>query len=137
MAEGVDQTSETPAPRSRHVQRVLLAILLVVLVALISPHAADRALARQVVGDGFHEVFVQADLATCEARDPKGLYAAARAGRLSSFTGVDAPYDVPDAPDLVVPTGAASVGLSAETLAAFVAGLVALPGLAPRPIGVD
>ena len=133
----------SPADRRENVRRAAVVARLladagqVVLVALISPHAADRALARQVVGEGFQEVFVQADPATCEARDPKGLYAAARAGKLSGFTGVDAPYDLPETPDLVIPTGAAPVGLSAETLAAFVAGLVALPGLAPRPVGVD
>ncbi|MBC7798985.1 MAG: adenylyl-sulfate kinase, partial [Gemmatimonadaceae bacterium] len=121
--------------RAAVVARLLADAGQVVLVALISPQAADRALARQVVGDGFREVFVQADLATCEARDPKGLYAAARAGHLQGFTGVDAPYDVPDAPDLRVPTGAVPVGASAKVLADFVVAAVALPGLAPRPTG--
>ena len=107
------------------------------LVALISPGADDRAMARQAVQEGFREIYVEADRAVCEARDPKGLYAAARAGRLSGFTGVDAPYEPPAAPDLVIGTATASVGSSAERLAAFVTEAVALPGLVPRTGGGD
>jgi bifunctional enzyme CysN/CysC len=107
---------------------------LVVLVALISPLTEDRALARGVVGEDFHEVFVDAGRDVCEARDPKGLYAAARAGRLSGFTGVDAPYDRPVAPDLVVRTDAVPVGPASEQLAAFVMAVAALPGLEPRSL---
>ncbi len=123
--------------RAAVVARLLADSGQVVLVALISPRADDRAMARQVVAEGFHEVYVEADRAVCEARDPKGLYAAARAGRLSGFTGVDAPYEPPHAPDLVISTAAATVGSSAERLAAFVADFAALPGLVPRANGAD
>jgi bifunctional enzyme CysN/CysC len=114
--------------RAAVVARIMADAGMVVLVALISPHAEDRALARQTIGDMFHEVYIRADRATCEARDPKGLYAAARAGRLADFTGVDAPYEVPEEPDLVVDTTTARIAAGAERLAAFVEGRIAVPG---------
>ena len=62
-------------------------------------------MARDAVGDGdFLEVFVDADLATCESRDPKGLYKKARAGEIEEFTGVSAPYEPPEDPALVLDT---------------------------------
>jgi bifunctional enzyme CysN/CysC len=76
----------------------------ITLISLVSPSAADRARAREIVGEAFHEVYVAASLATCEARDPKHLYKRARAGEIPGFTGVGAPYDVPAAPDLVLNT---------------------------------
>ncbi|HYW52330.1 MAG TPA: adenylyl-sulfate kinase [Dongiaceae bacterium] len=76
----------------------------VALISLVSPSAADRARAKAIVGGAFREAYVAASLATCEARDPKHLYARARAGEIRDFTGVDAPYDVPEKPDLVLDT---------------------------------
>jgi len=78
---------------------------IVTLTAFVSPYRADRAAVRQTVeqsgqpGD-FVEVFVDAPLEVCEARDPKGLYKKARAGELKNFTGIDAPYEAPISPDL-------------------------------------
>ena len=72
-------------------------------VALVSPSAADRAWARQLheeAGLDFVEAWVDTPLEECERRDPHGLYARARAGTLSGFTGVDAPYEEPDHPDV-------------------------------------
>lgn len=77
---------------------------LIVLAAFISPRAADRAKARAAAPGKFHEVYVRADLDTCESRDPKGLYKKARAGLISDFTGIGSPYDPPQAPDLVLDT---------------------------------
>jgi adenylylsulfate kinase-like enzyme len=69
---------------------------LIVLVALVSPSAADRELARSIVGaEAFTLVYVNTPLATCERRDPKGLYRRARLGELPGFTGVSAPYETP------------------------------------------
>lgn len=76
----------------------------IVLVAAVSPSAAARARVREIVGSRFFEVHVSAPLELCEARDPKGLYAKARAGEIRGFTGIDAPYDVPAAPELVIET---------------------------------
>jgi bifunctional enzyme CysN/CysC len=112
--------------RAAAVARLIAEAGLVVLAALISPRASQRALARRTVGEGFHEVHVHADLAVCEGRDPKGLYAAARAGKLPGFTGVDAPYEAPDAADLVLDTGAATAAESAERLAAYIERAVGL-----------
>jgi bifunctional enzyme CysN/CysC len=76
----------------------------IALISLVSPAAADRARAREIVGGAFHEVYVDASLATCEARDPKNLYKRARAGEIAGFTGVGAPYDAPQSPELVLNT---------------------------------
>ncbi len=84
---------------------------LVVVASSISPYAKDRALARELhaaAGLGFVEVFVDARLETCEARDSRGLYARARGGEIAGFTGVDSPYEPPRSPDLVVDTEALS-----------------------------
>ncbi len=87
--------------RVAEVARLMADAGLIVLVCLISPFARERALAREIAGPHpFFEVFVDAPLAVAESRDPKGLYAKARAGALRNFTGIDAPYEAPVAPDL-------------------------------------
>lgn len=110
--------------RAAEVARLLRDAGQVVIVALISPLRSDRDLARQIIGDGFEEVFVDADLGTCEQRDPKGLYAAARAGKISGFTGIDAPYEAPAAPALRLVTGKDSVEAATKTLVTFVEDIV-------------
>ena len=81
-----------------------------VLTAFISPYRKDRDNARLVIGDeDFVEVFVSADLSVCESRDPKGLYKKARAGEIKGFTGIDAPYEAPENPELVVHTDKHSI----------------------------
>ncbi len=74
----------------------------IALVALISPYREDRARAREICGADFVEVFVSTALEVCEKRDPKGLYAKARAGSLPGLTGVGAPYEPPPSADVVV-----------------------------------
>lgn len=77
----------------------------VAIVALISPYAEDRRRARALhdeIGLPFFEVWVHTPLSVCEQRDPKGLYAQARSGRLDGLTGLDAPYETPLSPDLRV-----------------------------------
>lgn len=106
--------------RAAEVARILRDAGEIVLVALISPLQSDRALARQVIGDGFAEVFVDADLTTCEQRDPKGLYAAARSGKITGFTGIDAPYEAPQSPALHLKTSSGTAESVVKTLAAFV-----------------
>jgi adenylyl-sulfate kinase len=91
--------------RAAHAARLLADAGAVTLVSLVSPYAADRELARELhEADDipFLEVYVATPLDVCESRDPKGLYARARAGELSGFTGVDDPYEAPEAPDLVL-----------------------------------
>ena len=78
---------------------------LIVLVALISPYRAERRLARELIGEGaFVEVCVDTPLADAESRDRKGLYSKARRGELPNFTGIDDPYEEPEAPDVHIRT---------------------------------
>lgn len=73
------------------------------LTAFISPYRADRDKVRGILGAGeFIEIYVNASLATCEKRDPKGLYKKARAGEIKGFTGIDDPYEEPQKPELVL-----------------------------------
>lgn len=73
--------------------------------AFISPYRADRDLVRGVMKPGdFIEVYVHCDLNECERRDPKGLYKKARAGQIPEFTGISAPYEAPEKPELTVNT---------------------------------
>ena len=77
----------------------------IILTAFISPYREDRDIAREIIGNkDFIEVFISADLSVCEERDPKGLYKKARAGEIKGFTGIDAPYEEPINPELVVET---------------------------------
>ncbi|MED3662372.1 adenylyl-sulfate kinase [Ureibacillus sp. FSL K6-8385] len=75
----------------------------IVLTAFISPYKEDRALVRSLVEDGeFIEVYVQCSIEECERRDPKGLYKKARNNEIPNFTGISAPYEAPDNPEIVV-----------------------------------
>jgi adenylylsulfate kinase len=96
---------------------------LVVVTAFISPYRSDRRRAREIAlegGSDFVEVFVDAPLAVCEQRDPKQLYKRARAGEIKEFTGISAPYEAPEDPEIVTHTADAtleeSVGRILEVL---------------------
>ena len=113
----------SPTDRHEQIRRVGEVVRLfadagvIVIVALISPYAADRAAARACAVDlTFLEVFVDASMSHCEARDTKGLYRQARNGTIGNLTGLGSPYEVPTAPDLRLSTGEQSV---AESLAAL------------------
>lgn len=110
--------------RTAEVAKLMAQSGLVVLVALISPRLAMRAMARRIIGDLFHEIYVAADPATCEARDPKGLYARARAGEIREFTGIDGSYEAPTRPDLTIDTSRLSIGEASEALVGFVKGRI-------------
>src|SRR5829696_5765737 len=91
--------------RVAHVARLMADSGMVAIASLVSPTRHDRALARELhkaAGLKFLEVYVNTPLEVCEARDPKGLYARARAGKLLEFTGVSAPYEVPEHPDVQI-----------------------------------
>ncbi len=78
---------------------------LIVLVSFISPFRSERRMARELMGEGeFVEVFVDTPIEVCMTRDPKGLYQKAKAGTIKNFTGIDSPYEAPDAADIVVRT---------------------------------
>lgn len=76
----------------------------VVLAAFISPYREDRRMIREIVGDDFFEIFVKCPVDICEQRDPKGHYTKAKQGVIKNFTGVSAPYEEPEDPDLVLDT---------------------------------
>ena len=106
--------------RVAEVAKLMVASGLVVIVAFISPFRAERDAARALFEDGeFVEVFVDAPLAVAEARDPKGLYAKARAGELEGLTGVDAPYEPPDACELRLDTAVLSASEAADAVLAY------------------
>jgi bifunctional enzyme CysN/CysC len=107
--------------RTAHVARLLAECGAIALVSLVSPYAADRELAAALHATDelpFFEVFVSTPLERCEARDPKGLYARARAGELSGLTGVGAPYEPPTQPDIVLGASGEDVDAAVECVLA-------------------
>ncbi|MBM3457579.1 MAG: adenylyl-sulfate kinase [Armatimonadetes bacterium] len=97
--------------------------------AFISPYRADRDQARSIQGEGdFIEVYVQASLDTCESRDTKGLYAKARAGQIREFTGISAPYEEPEKPELVVNTDNQTVEESLAVILSYLVEKGYVPG---------
>ncbi|MES2025222.1 MAG: adenylyl-sulfate kinase [Pseudomonadota bacterium] len=98
---------------------------LICIAAFISPYRADRARARECCRQTFHEIHVAADLATCETRDPKGLYKEARAGKIQEFTGISAPYEAPQQAQYIVDSANETLAISVEKLTAYV--LASLP----------
>lgn len=117
----------SPEDRAENIRRVgeVAALFadagLICITAFISPYRVDRELARQAAKrTSFHEVHVAADLATCEARDPKCLYRKARAGELRDFTGIDAPYELPVLPELFIDTAHHKIEASLDILVQYV-----------------
>lgn len=120
----------SPADRIENIRRVgevarlMAGSGLVTITAFISPYRTDRRRAREIARAGgceFVEVFVDASLAVCERRDPKSLYKKARAGEIKEFTGIDAPYERPEAPEIVVCTDRQP---AAESVAAILESLL-------------
>ena len=115
-----------PADRTENIRRIgevakLFADACVITItAFISPYRKDRDAVREIMDDGeYIETFVDTPLALCEERDPKGLYQKARAGIIKGFTGIDAPYEAPEAPELVLKTADADVDACAEQVIAY------------------
>jgi bifunctional enzyme CysN/CysC len=111
-AENIRRVGETAALFQR---AGMLAIT-----SFISPYRSDRDRARAAAGDGFHEIYVKADVETCKQRDPKGLYKKAIAGEIKEFTGISAPYEEPDSPNLVIDTAETPLEECLETLVNYV-----------------
>ena len=89
--------------RVAEVAKLMVDAGLVVIVSMISPFRSERRMARDLVSEGeFVEIFVDTPLAVCESRDPKGLYKRARAAELINFTGIDSPYEPPEAAEIVL-----------------------------------
>ncbi|HTV50738.1 MAG TPA: sulfate adenylyltransferase subunit CysN [Steroidobacteraceae bacterium] len=109
--------------RVGEVARLFVDAGLIVLCSFISPFRAERRMVRELVREGeFIEIFVDTALEECMRRDPKGLYARARAGLIKNFTGIDSPYEVPERPEMLLATGDRS---AAELAARIIAELKA------------
>ncbi len=103
--------------RTSYVAKMLAEAGFIVFVALISPYRSDRDFARRVCDDVvFLETFCSCPINTCEQRDPKGLYARARAGKIRNFTGISAPYEDPAEPEVLLETDKISKGSCVELL---------------------
>ncbi|TVP84734.1 MAG: adenylyl-sulfate kinase [Alkalicoccus sp.] len=103
--------------RIGEVGRLMTDAGLLTLTAFISPYREDRDSVRELLEKGeFIEVYVKCGLAACEKRDPKGLYKKARAGEIKGFTGIDAPYEEPEHPELTVETDTQSLEESVEQI---------------------
>lgn len=116
----------SPAAREENIRRIGEVAKLfrengtIVLTAFISPYKKDREIARQLLADGaFLEIYVECSVEECINRDPKGLYQKAIEGKIPEFTGISAPYEVPDAPELVVNTKELSLEESVEKVLGF------------------
>jgi bifunctional enzyme CysN/CysC len=106
--------------RAGEVAKLLVDAGLIVLCAFISPFRAERRAIRETLAEGeFIEVFVNTPIEVCERRDPKGLYAKARAGIIANFTGIDSPYETPDAPEISLLTTQFSPQQLADKMIAF------------------
>jgi adenylylsulfate kinase len=114
------QDREENIRRVGGVARLMCDAGLVTLTAFVSPYRADRDAVRASLDAGdFLEVFVDAPLEVCEARDPKGLYKKAREGQIKDFTGVNAPYEVPLTPELILKSAEASPDELADQVLGF------------------
>jgi len=109
--------------RIAEVAKLMVDAGLIVSTAFISPFRAERQMARALVADGeFIEIFIDTPLGVAEQRDPKGLYKKARRGDLKNFTGIDSPYERPEAPELTIDTTAHSPETAAEAVVAYLQG---------------
>ena len=93
---------------------------MIVITSFISPYIEDRKRARAAAPEFFNTVYIKADVELCEKRDVKGLYKKARTGEIKEFTGISAPYEAPENPDLVVDTAALDVEESVKLLVDYV-----------------
>jgi bifunctional enzyme CysN/CysC len=116
----------SPEDRAENIRRVGEVAALfadsgqIVVTAFISPYRTDRRRARAAAGSGFHEIYIKASLETCEKRDPKGLYRRARTGEIAEFTGVTAPYEMPESPELTIDTDHLSIEQSVAAVLDYV-----------------
>jgi adenylylsulfate kinase len=115
-----------PEDRSENIRRIGEVATLfadagcICLVAFISPYRQDRIQARKTAKDlPFIEIHMATPLQVCEQRDPKGLYKKARAGKISQFTGIDAPYEEPASPNIRIHTSTSSINQSVDTIIAY------------------
>jgi bifunctional enzyme CysN/CysC len=132
MRQGLNQNlGFSPDDRAENIRRVgeVAALFadagMLIISAFIAPYRSDRERARRSAerlkgAASFHEIYIEAPLAICEERDPKGLYRLARNGKISDFTGISAPYEPPETPDLRVDTAALTIEAAVERVIDYV-----------------
>ena len=106
--------------RTAEVASLFVSAGFIVLISLISPYRIDRKRARAIRPEVFKEIFIRASIEECEKRDVKGLYAKARAGKIKNFTGLTAPYEEPDKPELVIDTEKKGISECSKLIEKFV-----------------
>lgn len=99
-----DEARNENVRRTAEVAKIFAAQGIVTIVSVITPLRKFRALAGDIIGSDFHEIYVKASYEACAARDPKGLYAKVAAGKVGNFTGKDSLFEEPDSPELVLDT---------------------------------
>lgn len=111
--------------RVAEIAKLYLNTGVITIVSFISPTREARAFARSIVGEAdFLEIYVNAPLEVCEARDVKGLYKKARKGEIKDFSGIDSPYEAPDQPDLEIRTAEMSIEEAIERVYEFLSPLI-------------
>ncbi len=111
--------------RVAEIAKLYLNTGVITIVSFISPTREARAFARSIVGEAdFLEIYVNAPLEVCEARDVKGLYKKARKGEIKDFSGIDSPYEAPDQPDLEIRTAEMSIEEAIEQVYEFLSPLI-------------
>jgi len=133
----------SPEDRAENIRRIgetaklFVEAGVIVLAAFISPYRADRDRVRGLLKPGeFIEVYTECSVEVCAARDWKGLYEKARAGLIPEFTGISAPYEPPDRPELVMATDQVSAVEAADRLVAFLETYAHVPTLAEKRRGI-
>ncbi len=107
--------------RIAHVAKIFLEQGVVCLCSFISPAAADRENAKEIIGPAdFHEIYVSCPLEVCEERDAKGFYKLARKGVIKNYTGVSSPYEAPENPELILETAQTPEDACADLLVRFI-----------------
>lgn len=116
----------SPEDRKENIRRIgevgklMVDAGVVTMTAFISPYEEDRNIVRDILEDGeFIEVYTKCSLDECEARDPKGLYKKARSGEIKEFTGINAPYEEPSNPEIIIDTEQYSVEEAVEEIVAY------------------
>jgi adenylylsulfate kinase len=115
-----DQDRQENIRRVGEVAKLMADAGLITLAAFISPFRVDRRIVREIMPEGqFVEVFVDASIDICQARDPKGLYAKAARGEIKQFTGIDSPYEIPEKAEVHIKAGEASVAEAVNQLLSY------------------
>jgi adenylylsulfate kinase len=109
--------------RIGEVSKLFLDAGIITIAAFVSPYESDRLMVRQMLSaDEMIEVYVKCDLKTCELRDPKNLYEKARRGEIQGFTGVSAPYEAPQSPEIMIETDKMTVEESVDKILSYLKG---------------